>query len=212
VNGIHYRNVLLDFDGVLVESNEERTVGFRRILADYPADQVEALIAFHRANGGLSRYAKLRHFFSTIRGEAVEEATIQRLADAFSRTVKQQIVKAPWVSGALEFIKAADDHRLFVVSGSDQAELREILNERAAAHYFVECVGSPVEKLENVLALLKRHRLSPAETVFVGDSRNDFETARAAGIAFIARRSGQEDWSSYPVPVINTLFELRSLV
>jgi len=209
---VRYRNVLFDFDGVLVESNPERTDGFRMVLRAYPREQVEALIAFHEANGGLSRYAKFRHFFRNIRGEEPDEATIEHLAAEFSRAVRDRIVKASWVAGALEFIKQKGPRRLFVVSGSDEAELRGIIAERGVAPYFVECVGSPVEKAENVRRLIKRHCLETYETVLVGDSTNDLEAAEANGIGFIARRSGLHDWSASSVPVISTLFELEALV
>jgi phosphoglycolate phosphatase-like HAD superfamily hydrolase len=212
VSAVRFRNVLFDFDGVLAETNQDRTEGFRAVLSSYPADQVNALVAFHEANGGLSRYAKFRHFFRTIRAETVDEGRITELAEAFSRAVKQRIVKAPWVPGALEFITNGQTRRLFVVSGSDQTELRWIIEERGAARYFVECVGSPVEKAENVGRLIDRHWLSPRHTVLVGDSRTDWEAAQANAIAFIARRSGQQDWAGCPVPVIDTLFELEGLV
>jgi phosphoglycolate phosphatase len=37
-----------------------------------------------------------------------------------------------------------------------------------------------------LLALMARTGATPAETVFVGDSRHDVETARAAGVAMVA--------------------------
>lgn len=210
---VRYGTVLFDFDGVLVESNRLRTEGFRQVLAAYPAEQVETFIAFHQANGGLSRYSKFRYFFQTIRREPEDEARIKTFAESFSQAVKQRIVDAPWVSGALEFMTSESGHRrLFVVSGSDQGELRAIMTARGAAGYFVECVGSPVEKTENVRMLIQRHGLAPSDTVLVGDSPNDMEAAVANGVAFIARRSGEYDWTDVSVPVIATLHDLRRLV
>jgi len=61
--------IFWDFDGVLINSNSIREMGFEKVLSDYPKEKVEALLQFHKANGGLSRYVKFRHFFENILGE-----------------------------------------------------------------------------------------------------------------------------------------------
>lgn len=55
--------IFWDFDGVIMDSMKVRDEGFKIVLKDYPSDQVEKLMEFHRNNGGLSRYVKFRYFF-----------------------------------------------------------------------------------------------------------------------------------------------------
>lgn len=55
--------IFWDFDGVLMDPNSVRDIGFEQVLAKFPNTQVKQLFAFHRANGELSRYVKFRHFF-----------------------------------------------------------------------------------------------------------------------------------------------------
>lgn len=52
-----------DFDGVLMDSNAVRVLGFEPVLAKFLKDQVDQLLAFHQAKGGLSRYVKFCYFF-----------------------------------------------------------------------------------------------------------------------------------------------------
>ena len=50
-----YQYIIFDFDGVLVESNEIRFNGFRKLFREYPKGQVEQLVNYSKANGGVSR-------------------------------------------------------------------------------------------------------------------------------------------------------------
>ena len=59
--------IFWDFDGVILNSNKVRDSGFEIVLKDFPKNQVELLLNYHRQNGGLSRYVKFRYFFEVIR-------------------------------------------------------------------------------------------------------------------------------------------------
>jgi beta-phosphoglucomutase-like phosphatase (HAD superfamily) len=60
------RHIIFDFDGVLVESNEIRFQGFADLFSDIHADALGRFMDFVKANGGLSRYAKIRHLYNHI--------------------------------------------------------------------------------------------------------------------------------------------------
>ena len=57
--------LIFDFDGVLVESNELRSKGFALLFSNYPSNQVKQFMDFVHENWGLSRHAKIRHFYDT---------------------------------------------------------------------------------------------------------------------------------------------------
>jgi beta-phosphoglucomutase-like phosphatase (HAD superfamily) len=61
-----YKNVIWDFDGVIIDSMPIRGQGFEEIFKDFAAVHVEELMRYHRANGGLSRFVKIRYFFEVI--------------------------------------------------------------------------------------------------------------------------------------------------
>ena len=62
----NYNVILWDFDGVLIDSMEIRELGFRKLFQDFSIEEVEELIKFHKENGGLSRYVKIKYFYEEI--------------------------------------------------------------------------------------------------------------------------------------------------
>ena len=84
-----YKYILWDFDGVIIDSNPARILGFKTVLKDFPNEQVEKLLEFHNQNGGLSRYVKFRYLYEVILGQKAEEEQIQYLANEFSAIMKE---------------------------------------------------------------------------------------------------------------------------
>ena len=209
-----YKNLIFDFDGVLAESNEIRFNGFRRLFQEYPLSQVEELVAYAKANGGVSRYEKIRYFFQEVRGEPIMEERVQVLAARFSDLVRQEVVDAEPVKGSVEFLKQNVSRFNFaLVSGSDQTELRMVCRERGIDRYFKRILGSPVKKKDNLAQLLEDLGWKTNETVYIGDSNNDLEASLANSINFIGRDSGLVAWAAYDdVPGIPDLSELEDML
>ncbi|MDN5339305.1 MAG: hypothetical protein PWQ30_414, partial [Euryarchaeota archaeon] len=55
--------LILDFDGVVVESLPLKTAAFRKIFSFTSPEHLDEIIAFHLENGGMSRYDKFRHIY-----------------------------------------------------------------------------------------------------------------------------------------------------
>src|SRR3990172_7183697 len=155
---VKYRHLIFDFDGVLVESNEVRFAGFKLLFQDYPAGPVERFMQYVRSNGGISRYEKIRYFFESIYPDApISDAKVTELAMRYSALVKQAVIEAPLVKGAMEFLSHhATGYDFAIVSGSDQEELREICRVRGIDRFFAEILGSPANKESNLSLLLSR--------------------------------------------------------
>ena len=208
-----YQYMIFDFDGVLVESNEIRFNGFRKLFKDYPQDQVEILVGYAKANGGVSRYKKIEYFFNEIRQEPVSNESVNRWAAQFSKLVEQDIVEAKPVEGSLGFLEEYSNQFDFaIVSGSDQAELRRVCQKRGIDYYFKRILGSPTEKKENIAALLSELNWSHDRSVYVGDSNNDLDSAKANNIDFVGRCSGLIDWKNFSVKFVSDLSSLYSVI
>ncbi len=210
---MEYRYIIFDFDGVLAESNEIRFQGFIELFRDLPEDKMTRFMDFVRANGGLSRYGKIKHLHETILGRSISDSEISVLAQKYSRIVMEDIIKARPVEGSLEFLA---EHRgqfeFAVISGSDEEELRKVCRARGIDRYFRAMFGSPREKGENVARLLTREKWDPEASLYVGDSQNDYHAAIETGIGFIARRSGVMDWCNLDVVSILSLHELPAAI
>ena len=51
-----YKYALFDCDGVILQSNELKSAAFAGALAGEPEDLVAQFVAYHKENGGVSRY------------------------------------------------------------------------------------------------------------------------------------------------------------
>jgi phosphoglycolate phosphatase-like HAD superfamily hydrolase len=182
-----YEAVLWDFDGVLLDSNPVREIGFTATLQSFPSSEVQQLLEFHRANGGLSRYVKFRYFFEEIRNEPVSDEQISMWAQRFSGFVKSKLfsrelqIREPldWIAG--NHLKLP----MHIVSGSDQAELREICAEQGITHFFKDIFGSPEPKTLLVSKIIKENGYRAGQCVLVGDSINDYSAASENGLLFL---------------------------
>jgi HAD superfamily hydrolase (TIGR01549 family) len=176
-----------DFDGVIMNSNAVRDRGFKEVVKEYPQPEIDALMDFHRRNGGLSRYVKFRHFFENIRGESITEAEVNIWADKFSEIMMQTLIKPDLlIDETLNFIKAnIKKYTMHIVSGSDQTELRHICKSLDIAQYFLSIHGSPTPKNSLVANLLEEMSYNKSTCLLIGDSKNDFEAAQVNGIHFM---------------------------
>lgn len=179
--------IFWDFDGVIIDSDEVREKGFRQVLECFPKEQVEELISFHRANGGLSRYVKFTYFFEKIRKEEITDQQLMTWAQRFSEIMRKLLIDSKLlISKTVSFIK--DNQKEFVmhvVSGSDQKELRYLCSQLGIDTYFESIHGSPTPKNQLVKDLMADRDYSPEECVLIGDSVNDYEAACANKIDFV---------------------------
>lgn len=180
------KTILWDFDGVILDSMAVRDWGFREIFKNFTEEQVEKLIDFHRENGGLSRYVKIRYFYAEILGKSILEEEVFTYAESFSELMKQELTNpSNLILDAVTFIKENyKKYNFHIVSGSDQEELRFLSKELGIAPYFISIHGSPAPKKQLVKELLEKHGYDKNSTCLIGDSINDFEAAEFNNIIF----------------------------
>ena len=180
------KNILWDFDGVLIDSHSVREEGFIRVLGAFPEAQVQQLLDYHRQNGGLSRYIKFRYFFEKLRKETVAEEKVQEMATQFSKIMRQKLIdREVLIEDSYRFVR--ENFELFnmhIISGSDQEELRFLCEELGVSEYFKSIEGSPTPKKELLRNLMIKFKYDPYETILIGDSINDYEAAAENHVEF----------------------------
>jgi phosphoglycolate phosphatase-like HAD superfamily hydrolase len=178
--------IFWDFDGVLMNSNRVRDLGFKKVFENYPKGQVDKLMDFHHVNGGLSRYVKIRYFFEEVRGEQISDEQVQDWANQFSVIMMDSLVdKNLLISATTNFVKENyQGLKMHIVSGSDGVELKKICQGVEIAKYFKSVEGSPTPKIELVSNILQKYGYLLEECLLIGDSINDFEAAENNGIYF----------------------------
>lgn len=180
------KNILWDFDGVILDSMKVRDLGFEQIFKDYNENQVAQLIDYHRKNGGLSRYVKIQYFYEQILGKKIDDQKILKYAMEFSQIMRKKLIdKKNLISDSVQFIE--DNYQKYnfhIVSGSDQEELRYLNSALGLTNFFLSIHGSPTPKKKLVSDLMLLHNYKREETCLIGDSINDYEAANINKIDF----------------------------
>lgn len=210
---IRFDAVVFDFDGVLVESVNVKTQAFAALYAGYGCAVVEQVVAFHLANGGLSRFEKFRYFHNELLGLPLSHEEENRLAAEFNARVEAAVVAAPWVEGAEEFLVGHHARiPLFVASGTPEEELKRILRKRHISHYFCAAFGSPAKKGGILRGIIENGGYRPEKVLMVGDSLLDMEGAKEAGTCFLGRCIPPDNIFPPGVQVLPDMTGLRKFV
>jgi HAD superfamily hydrolase (TIGR01549 family) len=180
------KTILWDFDGVILESMKVRDWGFEEIFKEYDRVLVDQLLVYHRINGGLSRYVKIRYFFEELLGQSITEERVLEHAQKFSTLMRKELTNSKnLILDTVNFIKNNhQNYNFHIVSGSDQEELRFLNKELGIDQHFISIHGSPTPKKQLVATLLKKHDYSLVKTCLIGDSINDYEAAIDNDISF----------------------------
>ena len=187
-----YDAIVFDFDGTLVQSNEIKTWAFGELYKENGEKIVQQIIAYHKKHEGVSRFVKFRYWHEDLLGQSYTKEIGENLSRTYSQLVLEAMVKAPYVEGALEFLKKHYQHiPLFVASGTPEPELREIIKHRSITHFFQGVYGSPATKTKILQEILVKHKLSPEQVLMVGDALTDWEGAQGVGAEFIGIQSGK---------------------
>lgn len=180
------KNILFDFDGVILDSMPVRDFGFREIFKEFDKELVEKLIGYNNLNGGLSRYVKIRYFYEELLETTISEEKVKELAQKFSEIMRKELPNKKYmIEETVKFIE--DNHEkynLHIVSGSDGDELRFLCKELELGKFFLSIDGSPTPKNQLVANVLQKNNYLENETILIGDSINDYEAARVNNIDF----------------------------
>ena len=188
------KSLLLDFDGIILESVSVKTEAFRKLFSFIP-EHVDEIVQFHIDNGGMSRFDKFQYIYTHILKEDLTQEKFEELSEKFSKIVFEEIVKVPFVPGAQEFLECYHTKiPLFVVSATPENELLQIIQKRNMSHYFRKVYGAPRKKSDCITEIVKLTGSPPDTVLFVGDARNDLDAAHTAGVRFIGRiKPGDEN-------------------
>ncbi|KQC04407.1 MAG: haloacid dehalogenase [Methanoculleus sp. SDB] len=204
--------LILDFDGVILESVLVKTDAFRELFSFAP-EHLDEIVNFHLNNGGMSRFDKFRYIYAHILLEPLSEERFLWLGSRFSELVFDGVLASSFVDGAEELLRVCSKHiPLFIVSATPEGEIREIVRRRNLDRYFTGVYGSPRSKSDCIRAILAMTGVPPESVLFVGDAHNDLQAAKEAGVRFVGRVTPRQPNRFTGEPgvdhVISDLYEL----
>ena len=181
--------LVFDCDGVLLDSNRLKTDSFRDCLLDagHAADHVEAFLVLQKRSFGLSRYRLFEMFFTEILGRDVDRNACDALIAAFGEKCRLGYLACAETEGCRPVLERLQtQYRLYVASGSDEAELRDVFAARDLARYFVDISGSPTPKKAHLQRIAAAESAPGGEPIwFVGDAKADYDAAQASAARFL---------------------------
>jgi phosphoglycolate phosphatase-like HAD superfamily hydrolase len=185
-----YEAFIFDCDGVLLDSNDLKIQAFRRVLElnGFRPEVIAAGSDWQSRSFGTSRYRLFAELLSGRFGPP-PPVTLERLLADFGTECAEGYLAVPETAAIRSVLPIlAARARLYVVSGSDELELREVFRRRDLTHYFIDIFGSPRSKIENVERAMQDYLAfagqKPAKVLFVGDAIADLEAANATGCHF----------------------------
>lgn len=201
-----YTTLVFDCDGVVLDSNKVKTEAFYQATLPYGEAAAQAMVDYHVANGGVSRYRKFAHFLEQIAPNIVpsyadkqQGPSLESLLDAYASHVREGLLSCEVAPGLETLRQHTSDARWMIVSGGDQDELRDAFAQRDIAEWFDGGIfGSPDTKDEILARELDSGNIQqPA--LFLGDSKYDHQAASAAGLDFVFLSGWSEvaDWKHW---------------
>ena len=179
--------VFWDFDGVIKDSVEVKAFAYQNLFLPFGLDLGARIKKHHENNSGISRFEKIPLYLAWA-GESAQVTQVDEYCSRFSILVKRAVIECPWVPGVREYlIEKHNDKFLILITATPQQEIEEILKVLGIDYCFREVYGAPKKKAEAIKEVLSRLNCAPEQSLFIGDSLADMQSAEANLVPFILR-------------------------
>ena len=183
-----YASLVFDCDGVILNSNRVKTDAFYQTALPYGEAAAQAMVDYHVANGGVSRYLKFAHFLEQLVPEYAAGRSgpnLDELLEHYANAVLEGLLSCEVAPSLEQLRELTPNTRWLIVSGGDQAELRHVFAQRGLTELFDGGIyGSPDTK-DEILARELQNNTIQMPALFLGDSKYDYQAASTAGLDFV---------------------------
>ena len=187
--------IMLDFDGVIVQSMNLKADAFAKLFEKFGTATVRKVVKHHLENGSVTRYEKIRYYYSEFLNREIADEELNKIADEFSSIVLEKIIALPFVDGVIDFLeqncKTVD---IYIVSATPQFEMNIIVKKKNISKYFKDTygLGGAFEtKIDIFNKIIEENRYDKESVVYVGDCLSDYNDAKEVGIAFVGCIKGK---------------------
>ena len=170
-----YKNIILDFDGVILDANRERKQNMKFVLDENLNQELSILTYdYFSKNSGISRNVKLGKFIK-------DEFVLNKVLKEYYELNLSTLPKCQLVKGVKEFIvKYHNSKKIFILTGADEEEVKILVSNKNLNNYIFYLGGGPKSKIQH----LKEIQLE-GDTIFFGDSKYDNFTASKYKFDFV---------------------------
>lgn len=185
-NKQYYGVVILDCDGVLLDSNDLKILAMEKALQSIGinTESTQACLDYFRKNFGKSRFHHVDRFVSDFIESTIPKSTLKdAILEKYAGLCESSYKVAPVISGVEALLSEHTNVRFYVASGSEEKQLNDVLRSKGLSKYFQSILGSPATKAELLLKVVKAEL--NAKVLMVGDAFSDYYAAKEAGVDFI---------------------------
>ena len=170
-----YKNIVLDFDGVILDANRKRKQNMKFVLDENLNQELSTLTYdYFSKNSGVSRNVKLGKFIK-------DEFVLNKVLKEYYELNLSTLPKCQLVTGVKEFIvKYHNSKKIFILTGADEKEVKILVSNKNLNNYIFYLGGGPKSKIQH----LKEIQLE-GDTIFFGDSKYDNFTASEYKFDFV---------------------------
>ena len=205
------RVIMLDFDGVLVESVGIKDQAFKKLFVSYP-EKLDEIMSYHLAHNATIRFEKFQYIYDNILKIKYTENIKNNLSKQFSDYVVQNIIDCPSVKGSIEFLDYFYSRvSLYVISTNPPKELAKIIQARGLTKYFKKVYAFPWKKADAMKDILEKENLRNNQAIYIGDSPEDRKSSAQVNIPFIGRISNK-DIGGDDIYICQDLFEVKNII
>lgn len=208
-----FQAILFDFDGVLAECMNVKTEAFAQLFQQFGDEIVDKVVKHHMQHGGVSRYKKIKYYYTEYLKTPISDDKLDEIAKKFSDLVVNKVIASDWVKGTKEFLekyyKIID---LYVISGTPQEELSLIVKKRGMEKYFKGVYGTPDTKPIHVRRIISENGYDREKVLYIGDSLSDYKDALKAEVPFLGRvPKGEEPYFPDDVNIFSNFYDIEKL-
>jgi len=183
----NYDVFIFDCDGVILDSNQLKIKAMEQAIIKSIGShsKISNCIDYFKKNFGSSRFHHVDYFVNEVfcLSGNEKDKVYNNILSNYSEQCKALYLTCNLTPGILDFITSLNG-KVYVASGSEQTELRQVFEERKLDSYFEKIYGSPVAKVELVATI--RENEPDKKIVMFGDALSDLRAASHNLIDFVA--------------------------
>ncbi len=206
--------LIFDFDGTLADSIPPAVEAIQQMLKEleYPYKSKEE-INKHVGHGE----------FKLVAGSIGTEnsAAVERAKEVYFNYYRKEFKTISLYPHVKEFLKSFKEKKMIIISNKKSEFINVILEHHKLAHHFAEVLGgdnatSLKPDPSAINNILKKYKIDPSRTIFIGDMSVDIETGKNAKVFTCAVSYGFEPRSELekhnPNFLIDDLLELKKFI
>jgi phosphoglycolate phosphatase-like HAD superfamily hydrolase len=184
-----YLHISFDFDGVICNTATLKKSIFKQVLLNNNLNENEFNLHLDESRG-LDRYSRFDYIISRLKSNLTNRYSIDSMVNDFKKLYTEALSKETLeLDYHLHYLlKLLKNKGIFTscISASPHNELTSIISRMELKRYFDYISGGPPSKFDRFKKLLNTIEISNSNTLYIGDSKSDFDLSKELNIKFIA--------------------------